>query len=115
MMTTHGSAAAGAAVARSAAATHAQDMGRRAREKETKKEKEKEMLPVPGSPSPEPLHVRLQGVGVLGPGLADWAQCRACLRGEVAYQPAATVLPAPDILPYPCSPIAHNGEITQGT
>lgn len=99
MMTTPDSVAAGAAVARSAAATHAQDMGRRAREKETEKEKEKEMPPVPANPSPGLLRVRLQGVGVLGPGLADWAQCRACLRGEVAYQPAATVLPAPDILP----------------
>ncbi|MDO4794997.1 MAG: beta-ketoacyl synthase chain length factor [Brachymonas sp.] len=46
-----------------------------------------------------PLRVRLHGVGVLGPGLENWAQCRACLRGEAAYQSAATVLPAPDMLP----------------
>lgn len=46
-----------------------------------------------------PLRVRLHGVGVLGPGLDNWAQCRACLRGEVTYQPAATVLPAPEMLP----------------
>lgn len=45
------------------------------------------------------LRVRLHGVGVLGPGLANWAQCRACLRGEAAYQPAPTVLPAPEMLP----------------
>lgn len=46
-----------------------------------------------------PLRVRLHGVGVLGPGLDNWAQCRACLRGEAAYQAAATVLPAPEMLP----------------
>ena len=45
------------------------------------------------------LRVRLQGLGVLAPGLADWAQCAVCLRGEAAYQPAATVLPVPDMLP----------------
>lgn len=45
------------------------------------------------------LRVRVHGVGVLGPGLANWAQCRACLRGEAAYQAAATVLPAPEMLP----------------
>ena len=45
------------------------------------------------------LRVRLRGLGVLAPGLADWAQCAACLRGEAPYQPAATVLPAPDMLP----------------
>lgn len=45
------------------------------------------------------LCVRLHGVGMLGPGLDNWTQCRACLRGEAAYQAAATVLPAPEMLP----------------
>lgn len=41
----------------------------------------------------------IDGVGVLGPGIADWAQAQAVLRGEAAYTPAPTVLPAPAILP----------------
>ncbi len=41
----------------------------------------------------------IDGVGVLGPGIADWAQAQAVLRGEAAYTSAPTVLPAPAILP----------------
>ena len=33
------------------------------------------------------------GVGILGPGLADWENARAVLSGQRAYQPAPTLLP----------------------
>jgi hypothetical protein len=39
------------------------------------------------------------GVGVLGPGLADWQEAAAVLSGTKPYSPAGTVLPAPVILP----------------
>jgi hypothetical protein len=39
------------------------------------------------------------GVGVLGPGLADWHEAAAVLSGTKPYSPAGTVLPAPAILP----------------
>ena len=39
------------------------------------------------------------GVGVLGPGLADWPAAAAVLSGERAYAPAPTVLPPPALLP----------------
>jgi hypothetical protein len=46
-----------------------------------------------------PLAASLKGIGVLGPGLPDWAATAAILREESAYQPALTVLPAPGVLP----------------
>ncbi|HTV97409.1 MAG TPA: beta-ketoacyl synthase chain length factor [Steroidobacteraceae bacterium] len=39
------------------------------------------------------------GIGVLGPGLAGWAETRSVLRGERPYACAPTVLPAPTLLP----------------
>jgi len=45
------------------------------------------------------LTASLQGIGVLGPGLDNWAAAAAVLRQEVAYQPLATLLPAPGVLP----------------
>jgi hypothetical protein len=41
----------------------------------------------------------VDGIGFLGPGLADWPQAERTLRAEVPWQPAATVLPAPQSLP----------------
>lgn len=41
----------------------------------------------------------IDGIGLLGPGLDDWQQARAVLRGEMPYLPQRTVLPAPQILP----------------
>ena len=41
----------------------------------------------------------IDGVGVLGPGIADWSQAQAVLRGEAAYAQVPTALPAPAILP----------------
>ena len=39
------------------------------------------------------------GIGLLGPGLADWAGGQAALRDPSARQPAPTVVPAPERLP----------------
>lgn len=39
------------------------------------------------------------GIGLLGPGLADWAGGQAALREPSAWQRAATVVPAPNRLP----------------
>jgi Beta-ketoacyl synthase, N-terminal domain len=41
----------------------------------------------------------ISGLGVLGPGLANWPDTAAILSGRQAYQPAPTVLPLPTILP----------------
>jgi hypothetical protein len=39
------------------------------------------------------------GIGVRGPGLADWPQTEAVLSGRQPYERADTLLPAPDNLP----------------
>lgn len=52
------------------------------------------------SPPPAPaLTVFVQGIGLLGPGLANWAQGRECLLGAAPYQAARCVLPPPMALP----------------
>lgn len=45
------------------------------------------------------LRVWVQGVGLLGPGLASWASARPVLRGEQPHEGARTVLPPPARLP----------------
>jgi hypothetical protein len=45
------------------------------------------------------MHVDLLGIGLLGPGLADWTSGRAALRAPAAWTPAPAVLPAPARLP----------------
>jgi hypothetical protein len=50
-------------------------------------------------PTTATLKVAVQGVGLLGPGLASWTAARDVLRGAAPYAPAATVLPAPARLP----------------
>ena len=45
------------------------------------------------------IEVAVVGIGVLGPGLADWAGGQALLRDPAAWQSAATVVPAPQRLP----------------
>ena len=46
------------------------------------------------------LRVQLRGIGLLGPGLADWAGGQAALRAPAAaWQPQPTVLPVPARLP----------------
>jgi hypothetical protein len=41
----------------------------------------------------------IDGIGLLGPGLADWDAARAVLRGEAAYVSAPLVAPPPEGLP----------------
>jgi hypothetical protein len=41
----------------------------------------------------------IEGVALIGPGLADWAAAREVLAGRSPYVPAATVIPAPALLP----------------
>ena len=48
---------------------------------------------------PGPLAAYLDGIGVLGPGLADWPSAARVLRGETSWQSAPTVLPVPQCLP----------------
>jgi hypothetical protein len=45
------------------------------------------------------LSAYVNGLGVLGPGLANWPEAAAVLSGQQAYRPAPTVLPMPTILP----------------
>ncbi|OIQ89873.1 hypothetical protein GALL_282440 [mine drainage metagenome] len=46
-----------------------------------------------------PIRAHIDGIGVLGPGLADWPSAAAVLRGAQSYVAARTVLPAPQLLP----------------
>ena len=41
----------------------------------------------------------IQGLGLLGPGLADWGAARAVLSGELPHVAARTVLPLPALPP----------------
>ena len=45
------------------------------------------------------LTAYIGGIGVLGPGLADWHEAAAVLSGTKPYSPAATLLTAPALLP----------------
>ncbi len=45
------------------------------------------------------LHADILGIGLLGPGLADWATGAALLREPASWQHSATVVPPPQRLP----------------
>ena len=45
------------------------------------------------------LTVHISGIGLLGPGLADWATGQHALRDSTVWQHAPTVVPAPQRLP----------------
>ncbi|CAL62989.1 Conserved hypothetical protein [Herminiimonas arsenicoxydans] len=45
------------------------------------------------------VKVYVQAVGAIGPGASNWPEWRAILRGELAYQQAATVSPTLTVLP----------------
>ena len=45
------------------------------------------------------LSAWIEGIGIVAPGLADWHQARAVLRGEQPYVGTPTALPAPELLP----------------
>jgi hypothetical protein len=49
--------------------------------------------------APLPLRVGIAGVGVLGPGLADWPQAAVVLRTPSDWRHTPTVVPAPNRLP----------------
>jgi Beta-ketoacyl synthase, N-terminal domain len=46
-----------------------------------------------------PLAAYVEGVGVLGPGMADWPAAARVLRGEAPWQSVPTVLRTPQCLP----------------
>lgn len=45
------------------------------------------------------MRVFVQGVGILGPGLAGWETSRAVLANAVRYEPAPVAPPASALLP----------------
>jgi hypothetical protein len=45
------------------------------------------------------LSAYIGGIGVLGPGLADWPQTASVLSDAATYAPAPTILPTPALLP----------------
>jgi hypothetical protein len=45
------------------------------------------------------LSAYVSGIGVLGPGIADWDVTTAVLSGLAQYHPARTLLPVPTLLP----------------
>lgn len=47
----------------------------------------------------KPLTAYIEGIGLLGPGLADWDCGRAVLDGRQAYLPQKTKIPSPELLP----------------
>jgi len=49
--------------------------------------------------TPTRLVAGIRGISILAPGLPNWAAAAPILRGEVAYSPAPTVLPSPELLP----------------
>lgn len=53
------------------------------------------------SATPTSLSAWIDGIGILGPGLAHWAAARLILSGALAYQPGAIVLPPLASLPPP--------------
>ena len=47
----------------------------------------------------KPLSAYIDGIGLLGPGLANWPAAREVLSGARALEPAATQIPPPTLLP----------------
>lgn len=45
------------------------------------------------------LAARIEGIGLVGPGLANWKDARGALAGAAPYVSMPTVLPAPEALP----------------
>jgi hypothetical protein len=45
------------------------------------------------------LTAYIEGIGLTGPGLANWLGSQAVLGGQLPYQPAKTILPPPALLP----------------
>jgi hypothetical protein len=45
------------------------------------------------------LTARIEGIGLVGPGIASWPQARSMFAGKEGYEPGRTVIPSPDALP----------------
>ena len=45
------------------------------------------------------LAAYIEGIGLLGPGLANWPDSQSILKGQTPYSPQKTLLPAPALLP----------------
>jgi len=45
------------------------------------------------------LHVAIESIGLIAPGLPDWTQAMAVLRGEAPWQDAPIAIPPPQRLP----------------
>lgn len=45
------------------------------------------------------LTAYIEGIGLIGPGLADWVTSSSVLAGREAYRPQETVIPSPQCLP----------------
>lgn len=51
------------------------------------------------APGAKPLTVFVEGIGLLGPGLSNWAHGRQCLDGSLRYDAGRCILPLPMALP----------------
>lgn len=45
------------------------------------------------------LSARIEGVGLVAPGIASWGEARSIFAGKRAYEPQRTVIPSPEALP----------------
>ena len=55
--------------------------------------------PFDAPPATQALDAHIDGVGLLGPGLSNWEQAQAVLRGDAPHDAQRTVLPVPQVLP----------------
>jgi len=56
-------------------------------------------MTLPSALQAPPLTVFVEGIGLLGPGLGNWAQGRGVLEGTETYQAARCIVPLPMALP----------------
>ena len=56
-------------------------------------------MTLPSALQAPPLTVFVEGIGLLGPGLGNWAQGRGALEGTETYQTARCIVPLPMALP----------------
>lgn len=56
-------------------------------------------MTLPSALQAPPLTVYVEGIGLLGPGLSNWAQGRGALEGTETYQAARCIVPLPMALP----------------
>ena len=49
--------------------------------------------------TPMPLVAHIEGISVLGPGLADWSMAHSVFAGRIGYAGEPAILPMPTGLP----------------